>query len=333
MFKIEIDKMADGSQEFCLRWNNHQATIISVFDYLLENETLVDCTLAAEGQYLKAHKVVLCACSPYLEILLSQHNDKHPILIFKDIKFTELKSMIDYMYKGEVNIAQDQLNHFLKAAESLQIKGLSESEDEAAPQTAVPTPRPPPPRAPPAQRTQPRPFSNAVAIRSTGPDEDSPKRVIGRSDAQSPTPRKRRRQAPLGLQGRPSLSDDASNASDGHYDQANCDVPTPALTSTPSAPSSDTASDKAVAKVETNSELMLEPKTEYDDNDNSVEDITLDDDDEDYSQAGTSQLDNSQGNFGSWQQMVGDQSTDNFSGQDTGAQNSQGKLSDPVQWG
>uniref|UniRef100_A0A8D8L9Y5 Longitudinals lacking protein, isoforms A/B/D/L n=1 Tax=Cacopsylla melanoneura TaxID=428564 RepID=A0A8D8L9Y5_9HEMI len=135
----------DGSQEFCLRWNNHQATIISVFDYLLENETLVDCTLAAEGQYLKAHKVVLCACSPYLELLLSQHNDKHPILIFKDIKFNELKSMIDYMYKGEVNIAQDQLNHFLKAAESLQIKGLSESEDDATPQTATPTPPPPPP--------------------------------------------------------------------------------------------------------------------------------------------------------------------------------------------
>ncbi|XP_008472927.1 longitudinals lacking protein, isoforms H/M/V [Diaphorina citri] len=323
--------MADGSQEFCLRWNNHQATIISVFDYLLENETLVDCTLAAEGQYLKAHKVVLCACSPYLEILLSQHNDKHPILIFKDIKFTELKSMIDYMYKGEVNIAQDQLNHFLKAAESLQIKGLSESEFLYSKDAFIVLVD--------IESTGNRlaadikPFSNAVAIRSTGPDEDSPKRVIGRSDAQSPTPRKRRRQAPLGLQGRPSLSDDASNASDGHYDQANCDVPTPALTSTPSAPSSDTASDKAVAKVETNSELMLEPKTEYDDNDNSVEDITLDDDDEDYSQAGTSQLDNSQGNFGSWQQMVGDQSTDNFSGQDTGAQNSQGKLSDPVQWG
>jgi hypothetical protein len=80
-----------------------------------------------------------------------------------------------------------------------------------------------------------------------------------------------------------------------------------------------------VAKVETNSELMLEPKIEYDDdNDNSVELITLDDDDEDYSQAGTSQLDNSQENFGSWRQMVGDQSTDNFPGQDTGAQNSQG---------
>lgn len=58
--------MAD--QQFCLRWNNHQSTLISVFDSLLENGTLVDCTLAAEGQYLKAHKVVLSACSPYLEV-------------------------------------------------------------------------------------------------------------------------------------------------------------------------------------------------------------------------------------------------------------------------
>lgn len=56
------------NQQFCLRWNNHQRTLISVFDSLLESGTLVDCTLAAEGQYLKAHKVVLSACSPYLGV-------------------------------------------------------------------------------------------------------------------------------------------------------------------------------------------------------------------------------------------------------------------------
>lgn len=60
--------MAGDNQHFCLRWNNHQSTLISVFDTLLESGTLVDCTLAAEGQYLKAHKVVLSACSPYLEV-------------------------------------------------------------------------------------------------------------------------------------------------------------------------------------------------------------------------------------------------------------------------
>ncbi|KAI5720874.1 hypothetical protein M8J77_012799 [Diaphorina citri] len=115
------------NQQFCLRWNNHQSTLISVFEALLESGTLVDCTLAAEGQYLKAHKVVLSACSPYLGMLLSQDFEKHPILILKDVKFAQLKSMLDYMYRGEVNISQDQLGTFLKAAESLQIKGLTDS--------------------------------------------------------------------------------------------------------------------------------------------------------------------------------------------------------------
>lgn len=35
--------------------------------------------------------------------------------------------MLDYMYRGEVNISQDLLGSFLKAAESLQIKGLTDS--------------------------------------------------------------------------------------------------------------------------------------------------------------------------------------------------------------
>ncbi|XP_037923504.1 longitudinals lacking protein, isoforms H/M/V isoform X8 [Hermetia illucens] len=122
----------DDDQQFCLRWNNHQSTLISVFDTLLENGTLVDCTLAAEGKFLKAHKVVLSACSPYFATLLSQQYDKHPIFILKDVKFQELRAMMDYMYRGEVNISQDQLAALLKAAESLQIKGLSDSRGGAS---------------------------------------------------------------------------------------------------------------------------------------------------------------------------------------------------------
>lgn len=61
------------------------------------------------------------------QALLSQHYEKHPILILKDVTFQELKSMLDYMYRGEVNISQEQLGTFLKAAESLQIKGLTEN--------------------------------------------------------------------------------------------------------------------------------------------------------------------------------------------------------------
>lgn len=46
-----------ASQRFCLRWNNHQTNLLSVFDQLLHAETFTDVTLAVEGQYLKAHKV------------------------------------------------------------------------------------------------------------------------------------------------------------------------------------------------------------------------------------------------------------------------------------
>ncbi|XP_023934586.1 longitudinals lacking protein, isoforms J/P/Q/S/Z [Bicyclus anynana] len=137
----------DDDQQFCLRWNNHQSTLVSVFDTLLEKGIHVDCTLAAEGQTLKAHKVVLSACSPYFESVLSQQYDKHPIIILKDVKYAELRAMMDYMYRGEVNISQDQLAALLKAAESLQIKGLSDNKPSRPPS------RPPqatahPPRAP-----------------------------------------------------------------------------------------------------------------------------------------------------------------------------------------
>ncbi|KAL1373738.1 hypothetical protein pipiens_018484, partial [Culex pipiens pipiens] len=99
----------------------------------------MDCTLAAEGKFLKAHKVVLSACSPYFAALLSQQYDKHPIFILKDVKFQELRAMMDYMYRGEVNISQDQLAALLKAAESLQIKGLSDNRGSSSSSAAPPS--------------------------------------------------------------------------------------------------------------------------------------------------------------------------------------------------
>ncbi|XP_059050756.1 zinc finger and BTB domain-containing protein 17-like isoform X2 [Achroia grisella] len=138
----------DDDQQFCLRWNNHQSTLVSVFDTLLEKGIHVDCTLAAEGQTLKAHKVVLSACSPYFESVLSQQYDKHPIIILKDVKYAELRAMMDYMYRGEVNISQDQLAALLKAAESLQIKGLSDNKPSRPPSRPAQAVVAHPPRVP-----------------------------------------------------------------------------------------------------------------------------------------------------------------------------------------
>ncbi|XP_022192517.2 protein tramtrack, alpha isoform isoform X1 [Nilaparvata lugens] len=115
-----------AAQQFCLRWNNHQPNFISVFSNLLSSESLVDVTLAAEGKHVQAHKVVLSACSSYFQSLFTVNPCQHPIVILKDIKYSDLKTMIDFMYCGEVNVSQEQLPAILKTAETLKVKGLAE---------------------------------------------------------------------------------------------------------------------------------------------------------------------------------------------------------------
>jgi len=85
-------------------------------------------TLSAEGQFLRAHRVILSACSPYFRNLFKSNflNDKHPVVFMKDMEFENLKSLVEYMYKGEANVPQQMLTAFIKDAESLQIRGLAE---------------------------------------------------------------------------------------------------------------------------------------------------------------------------------------------------------------
>lgn len=118
-------------QQFCLRWNNHQSALVSVFDHLLQSEAFVDVTLAVEGLLLRAHKLVLSACSPYFQAMFASHPAKHPIIILKDVRYGDLRALLDFMYKGEVAVDQDRLPAFLRLAESLKIRGLAEFCEES----------------------------------------------------------------------------------------------------------------------------------------------------------------------------------------------------------
>jgi len=127
-----------AAQQYCLRWNNHQNNLLTVFEDLLNNEAFVDVTLACDGMQLKAHKMVLSACSPYFQSLLFSTPDRHPIVFLKDVKFVEMKALLEFMYRGEVSIDQDRLSSLLKVAENLRIKGLAEvSCDQRVPKFPV----------------------------------------------------------------------------------------------------------------------------------------------------------------------------------------------------
>ncbi|XP_021931799.1 centrosome-associated zinc finger protein CP190-like isoform X3 [Zootermopsis nevadensis] len=120
--------MLASSQQFCVKWNSYSSNLQNVFPRLLTSEHFVDITLACEGQMIKCHKVVLSACSTYFENLLIHNPCQHPIIFMKDMKHREVQALVDFMYKGEVNVSQEELNSLLRAAEALQIRGLCGSD-------------------------------------------------------------------------------------------------------------------------------------------------------------------------------------------------------------
>ncbi|XP_065169951.1 sex determination protein fruitless isoform X3 [Atheta coriaria] len=114
-------------QQFRLRWNNHPDNMTDVLVSLYHKQQLCDVTLACKGELIRAHQTVLTACSPFFEEMLLNINHPHPIIILADINLGELKAVLEFMYKGEVNVSQNLLSVFLKTAEVLRVKGLTDN--------------------------------------------------------------------------------------------------------------------------------------------------------------------------------------------------------------
>ena len=120
--------MSSGSEEkFCLRWNDFEANISSAFRELKDDEDFFDVTLACDSNQIRAHKVILSACSPFFKSVLKKNPHQHPLLYLKGVKYEDITSVLNFIYHGEVNVAQEELNSFLSVAEDLQIKGLTQS--------------------------------------------------------------------------------------------------------------------------------------------------------------------------------------------------------------
>jgi len=117
-----------SSDNFCLRWNDFESNISTSFRELRDDSEFFDVTLCCDNgtDIVPAHKVILAACSPlFRKILSRQKNQQNPFLYLKGIHLKEMKAVLNFMYHGEVNVAQDSLNNFLAVAEELAVKGLT----------------------------------------------------------------------------------------------------------------------------------------------------------------------------------------------------------------
>lgn len=130
---------ASSSQAFCLRWNNFQSNLLNVFERLFLDERFVDVTLACEGQLIKAHQMILSASSSYFQEIFTTTPCTHPVVIMKDVPLKDLRKILEFMYKGEINVNKQEIASLLVVAEALHVRGLAqiESQNDNEPQPST----------------------------------------------------------------------------------------------------------------------------------------------------------------------------------------------------
>ena len=174
-----------STEKFCLRWNDFESNISNAIREIREDKDLFDCTLSCGTKQVQAHKLILSACSPFFKAVFKQNPHNHPLLYLKGISFDDLVAILQFIYHGEVNVSQDDLNPFLAVAEDLKIKGLTQNSSEdrksAAPknkivkqQSQIPSvnlPPPPPLKLPPKQAIS-NPAIKPISQLHTNDDDD-----------------------------------------------------------------------------------------------------------------------------------------------------------------
>ena len=168
-----------STEKFCLRWNDFETNISKAFKDIREEKDFFDVTLACDDDQISAHKVILSACSPFFRTILKRNKHEHPLLYLKGVQFSDLQAVLNFMYHGEVNVAQEDLNTFLAVAEDLKVKGLTQSDTPSnnSPSSTKPTlkskAREPPEQAlPPAKKPRASNPPPPVVSRVPSPPHD-----------------------------------------------------------------------------------------------------------------------------------------------------------------
>ena len=112
-------------EKFCLKWNDFLTNVSNSFRKLRSNDSFYDVTLVSDDQQqVSAHKVVLASSSEYFKNILTSNKHSHPMLCLSGVNITDLKNVLDYVYNGEIQIYQNNLDHFLEIAQRFQLDGL-----------------------------------------------------------------------------------------------------------------------------------------------------------------------------------------------------------------
>ena len=124
---LKVTSSVKMSEKLCLQWNDFMDNVNSAFRRLRGDKEFTDVTLVCDdGQQMEAHKAILASSSPFLEKILQKSRHPHPLIYLKGFQSKDFAAILDFLYFGEANVYQEDLDSFLAIAEEMKLNGLTE---------------------------------------------------------------------------------------------------------------------------------------------------------------------------------------------------------------
>jgi len=97
------------------------------FQKALYDKNFSDVTLvSSDDELIPAHKLILSGSSSFFGNLLSKHNHPNPLIFLKGVPAKIMMSILTFMYHGQAQIEQKDLETFLDCCKDLQIRGATD---------------------------------------------------------------------------------------------------------------------------------------------------------------------------------------------------------------
>ncbi len=122
---FSLNQASIMSEKFSLRWNDFENNWNRSLSQLREDNDFSDVTIITDDKVkFMAPQILLSSCSETFKFILKECNQAQSILYLHGVNSVNLRFILDYIYYGEVNLFQEQLDSFLQSAEKLEIQGL-----------------------------------------------------------------------------------------------------------------------------------------------------------------------------------------------------------------
>ena len=101
--------------KYTLTWDTYPVHLRGMMKEMMTSEDFADVTLVSDDKkMIKAHRNILSACSPVFKDILEIHGQStHPVIYLRGIQYSEIESILQFMYLGEAKFYEERMNEFI----------------------------------------------------------------------------------------------------------------------------------------------------------------------------------------------------------------------------